>query len=178
MKKRILFLLVFFITLYSVISLANNTELIIKPDKTKLKPEEEVTFLVSMSKEIKEGNQNAVQLTLQYDQEMLQFKNIEWQNNWTGIISRDKTGIVATKEVDMNEDQGIFKITYIVKKDAKSRRTKVNAKNIIISIDNNEIKCDDIETAVKIKGGNLFIIIIISIVIIIAIIILLKKIKK
>ena len=156
MKRTICIIIL--ILCITTISMATNLSVSLNSDKTTVSKGEEVKIEISIKDFTRQGNQKAIEAKLEYDSEKLEYKNIDWKEGWTGVISTDGTGIATTKSGKISEDEPIVEITYLVKDNAKKGNTTIKIKEVLTSSDGDSVEANDAEVIISILGSNIGII--------------------
>ncbi len=156
MKKIVT--VIIFILCITTISMASNVSVSLSSDKTNVKKGEEVKIKISIKNFTREGTQKALEAKLEYDSEKLEYKSVNWKEGWSGVISTDGTGIAIAKSEEVNEDETIAEITYLVKENVEKGNTNVKIKEILTSANGDSVEADDAEVTISILGSNIGII--------------------
>ncbi len=143
-------LLIAFVVCLSTISRAAEVSVNLSPDKQKVEQGSEVKISVSINGFTREGTQKAIEAKLIYDNEKLQYKDINWNDGWTGSISSDGTGLAANKSTQIDENESIAEITYTVKQNATIGNTSIEIQEVLTSSDGDEVTASNNQTSIEI----------------------------
>ena len=178
MKNKVIISIFVLLVLISIATIVNGISLELTPNKTNVKDNEEVEVIISIKDFKREGMQKAIEMTLLYNTDDLEYKKVDWENNWTGTISSDGTGIVATKTGDIDANEDIAHVIYLVKR-GKNKNTKITASKILTSSDGDGINVEDTETTINIdKARSSTVIIICSVIFVIIVIMFISRRRK
>lgn len=150
--KRIVKIIVLMLILagFATVSMAADVSLNLSPSKTKVEVGQEVKVTVTVSNFTREGTQKAIELKLGCESAKLEIKKVEGKNDWTVTTSSDKTGIVVSKNGDVNNSEIVAEITFLVKENATIGNTSITAQNILTSADGDEEEVANISTTIEI----------------------------
>ena len=150
--KRIVKILVLMLILasFATVSMAADVSLSLSPSKTKVEVGQEVKVAITVRNFTREGIQKAIELKLGYENTKLEIKKVEGKNGWTVTTSSDKTGIVVSKNEEVNSSETVAEITFLVKEDATTGSTNITAQNILTSADGDEIEAANTSATIEI----------------------------
>ena len=182
MKKiiKVLILSVFIITISIMLSLAATTNMKVSFNKSKIKLGEEIKLSVEVNNFLQEGEQNAIEFKLTYDQTKLEYKSIKGINDWAMQASKDGTGFVGAKSGNVRNTEKIAEIIFEVKDKAETGKINISASDILVAVDTKpEIELADASDDVEVIESqyDIKIIFIIAIIILIIVFIFVKKSK-
>ena len=151
MKKSIkIFLIILMLISFATIVNAADVTMSLKPEKEKIEQGSEIKVQLIIKDFGRTGNMNALEGKIVYETEKLNYKKIEYKNNWGGQVTEDGTGMTLNKSGTIEKDEVVAEITYEVKETAELGKTKVALTNINTSTDGDEIEVNNIETEMEI----------------------------
>ena len=151
MKKSIkIFLIILMLISFATIVNAADVTMSLKPEKEKIEQGSEIKVQLIIKDFGRTGNMNALEGKIVYETEKLNYKKIEYKNNWGGQVTEDGTGMTLNKSGTIEKDEVVAEITYEVKETAELGKTKVALTNINTSTDADEIEVNNIETEMEI----------------------------
>lgn len=150
--KRIISALIVVITILSLttISMAAELSVALNSEKEKVEQGTEIKISLIVNNFTRTGTQKAIEAKVEYDNTKLEYKGITWTNGWTGSVSADETGIVASKSSEVKESEVIAEITYFVKTEAEEGKTEIKASQILTSADGDEVEANDTKAEIEI----------------------------
>ncbi len=155
MKKIVsILILIALIISCATISRAADASMSLSPDKTKAEKGAEVKVSIIINNFTREGTQKAVEAKITYDNQKLEYKGINWGEDWTGEISGDGTGMAANKSVELSTQEKVAEITYTVKENAEIGNTVITADEIITSSDGDEVSANSVSTTIEIVEAD------------------------
>ena len=154
--KRLISILILIAIIVSIATISNAEEASITliADKEKLEKGEELKVSIIINNFTREGQQKAVQAKIAYDNQKLEYKGINWGEDWTGEISGDGTGMAANKSVELSTQEKVAEITYTVKENAEIGNTVITADEIITSSDGDEVSANSVSTTIEIVEAD------------------------
>ena len=151
MKKSIkIFLIILMLISFATIVNAADVTMSLKPEKEKIEQGSEIKVQLIIKDFGRTGNMNALEGKIVYETEKLNYKKIEYKNNWGGQVTEDGTGMTLNKSGTIEKDEVVAEITDEVKETAELGKTKVALTNINTSTDADEIEVNNIETEMEI----------------------------
>ena len=115
--KKVYGILILFILLIPTVVHANSFKFVVNPNKTVLKNGEEIELHLNINDiDIKEGGINAIEATLDYDNNVFEpvtIENFKGLNNWTfsyNDTEKKMLGIVISNGITNNQEIGILKL--------------------------------------------------------------------
>ena len=156
MKKVLCIIaLIVLIASYATFSMAAELSISLSPNKQKVEQGAEVKVSITLNGFTRQGNQKAVEAKVVYDKEKLEYKNISWNNGWTGSISADGTGLAANKSEQVSDSETIAEITYSVKENAAEGTSVISVQDVLTSSDGDEVTVSNSQTSIEIVKSGL-----------------------
>lgn len=151
MKKVLCIIaLIVLIASYATFSMAAELSISLSPNKQKVEQGAEVKVSITLNGFTRQGNQKAVEAKVVYDEKKLEYKNISWNNGWTGSISTDGTGLAANKSGQVSDSETIAEITYLVKENATLGTSEISVRDVLTSSDGDEVTVSNGQTSIEI----------------------------
>ena len=185
--KKVYGILILFILLIPTVAHANSFKFVVDSNKTVLKNGEEIELHLNINDiDIKEGGINAIEATLDYDNNVFEpvtIENFKGLNNWTfsyNDTEKKMLGIVISSGITNNQEIGILKLKVKNNVENPNKSTTIKIQNIATSngIDLVKEENKEIELSLEINNINIVVIIFVVAIALIAIILGLISIKK
>ncbi len=140
MKKVVSIITLIILIMISTVSMAADASLNISFDNSKVEAGDEIKTSLTVKDFTRDGDNKAIELKLSYDTTKLEYKSISWKNSWTGTISSDKTGVVASKTGEVSSSETVAEITFKVKESTAVGNISISASDIVTSADGDELQ--------------------------------------